>query len=206
MHNRLVILSILLGCGAEEAPPPTPAELVEGPCAVAGVAPASLPEIHCRLDFEALASEPLDTSIPGARSVKVVFDQHDQTLYFQNSQTYPIHYAFTSAQLSGNGRPLVPSLAEFNQTEYFSPDRRFVLGAVTYYEGPKTWALEIAPYDTASAPMIAQLFQAVAAHTWFGPILTFHPTSTAVAAEATRLSGIPIRSTEDLYQGIDYQP
>src|SRR5687767_12991650 len=30
--------------------------------------------IGCRRDFEALASEPLDTSLPGARSVKVVLD------------------------------------------------------------------------------------------------------------------------------------
>lgn len=206
MNHRLVLLTVFLACGAEEVGPPATLEVVEGPCAIVGATPASLPRIDCRRDFEALASAPLDTSIPGARSVKVVFDQSDQTLYFQDSQTYPIHYAFTSAQLSGNGRPLVPSLAEFNQTEYFSPDRRFILGAVTYYEGPEIWALEIAPYDTASAAMITQLYSAVADHTWFGPILTFHPTSTAVAAEATRLSGIPIKTTDDLYQGIDYQP
>lgn len=206
MNNRTVILAVLLGCGAEEATPPTPVEVVEGSCAITGATPASLPRIDCRLDFQALASEPLDTSIPGARSVKVVLDQSDDTLYFQDSQSYPIHYAFASAQLSGNGRPLVPSLAEFNQTEYFSPDRRFVLGAVTYYEGPQVWALEIAPYDTASATMITQLYRAVADHTWFGPLLVFHPTSTAVAAEAARLNGVPIRSTDDLYRGIDYQP
>ncbi|WP_037584460.1 hypothetical protein, partial [Stigmatella aurantiaca] len=45
----------------------------------------------CQEDFNALASEPLDTSIPGARSVKVVLDQFDNnTLYFQNSTQYAI--------------------------------------------------------------------------------------------------------------------
>ena len=51
-------------------------------------------------------------------------------------------------------------LSEFNATEYFVPDRRFNLGAVTYYEGPDVWALEIAPYDTASAEMIEALYRA----------------------------------------------
>ena len=34
--------------------------------------------------------------------------------------------------------------ATFNTSEYFAPDRRFLLGAVTYYTGPGVWALEIA--------------------------------------------------------------
>ena len=52
-------------------------------------------------------------------------------LYFQNSVRYPIHYDFASARLSGGGLPIVPSLATFNQSEYYAPDRRFLLGAVT---------------------------------------------------------------------------
>ena len=36
----------------------------------------------------------------------------------------------------------VPDRASFNVTEYFDDDRRFILGAVTHYEGPDIWALE----------------------------------------------------------------
>ena len=75
--------------------------------------PDFLRRIGCRKDFDALASEPLDASIPGARSVKVVLDTLDgDALYFQNSKKYQIHYEFASAHLSGNGKPLVGTADE----------------------------------------------------------------------------------------------
>ena len=131
--------AVLVGCSLEDG----------------AAAPDYLATLGCEGDFEALASAPLDTSIPGARSVKIVFDRlGGNALYFQNSVKYQIHHDFASEHLSGGSLPLVQSLSDFNQTEYFSPDRRFVLGALTHYEGPDLWALEIAPYDTASAGVV----------------------------------------------------
>jgi pyruvate,water dikinase len=193
---------------SDSGKPTTPA-ITEGTCETDTTPdPDSLPKIGCTKDFETLASEPLDDSIPGARSGKVVLDQLDgDTLYFQNSNKYQIHYDFASKFLSGGDKPPVGSLSEFNQTEYYSPDRRFILGAITHYEGPGVWAFEIAPYDTSSADMIAKVFNAVRAKTFFGSALVFHPTSDNVLAEAKRLpKDIPIKTTDDLYEGIDYQP
>jgi len=191
--------------GAKDAALPP---LTEGTCTIDKNAPPThVQKIQCTADFQALASEPLDDSIPGARSAKVVFDQDDGQLYFQNTNLYKIHYDFVSKNLSGNGKQTVTSLAEFNETQYVSPSRRFLLGSVTYYSGPKLWALEIAPYDTASAAQVELLFNAVKAAAFFGPQLVFHPTSEAVAAEAKSLPGtIAIKSTDDVYEGIDYQP
>ena len=203
-------LALAAACSSTTEAPPTitpPVVLTEGTCVIGAETPDSLARIECMADYQALSSEPLDTSIPGARSVKVVLDiGTDASLYFQNSRKFTIHYEFASARLSGSGKPLVPSLAEFNQTEYYAPDRRFLLGAVTYYEGPKIWALEIAPYDTASAELITTLHAKVAASAWFGPALAFHPTSAAVAVEAAKLSGIRVVTTDEIYQGIGYQP
>jgi pyruvate,water dikinase len=201
-------LALAAACSSETPPTTTPpVVLTEGTCVIGAQTPDSLARIECMADYQALSSEPLDTSIPGARSVKVVLDRGtDGALYFQNSRKFTIHYEFASARLSGSGKPLVPSLAEFNQTEYYAPDRRFLLGAVTYYEGPKIWALEIAPYDTASAELITALHAQVAASAWFGPALAFHPTSAAVAVEAAKLSGIRVVTTDEIYQGIGYQP
>jgi hypothetical protein len=171
-------------------------------------APDSLPEMGCLSDFSLLASEPPDSSIPGARSVKTVLDRADSNaLYFQNSQRYPIHWDFASANLSGRGLPIVGGLQEFNAVEYYSPDRRFVLGAVTYYEGPQVWAYEISPYDTASAEMIELSYLAIQEHAFFGKELRFHPTSEAVEREAANLpETVKQISTEELFEGIDYQP
>lgn len=183
---------------------------VEAGCAIDDGAetPDYLSRLGCVADFEALASEPLDTSIPGARSVKVVFDREGgDTLYFQNSQKYPIHHDFAAAHLSGQGLPVVPSLAAFNETQYYAPDRRFLLGALTHYEGPDLWVLEISPYDTMSAAMITTLYEAVKGKLWDPGSLGFHPTSDNVTAEAASLTdAVAIVTTDDIYAGITYQP
>ncbi len=200
--------ALLAGCAQSTPEPTLPSrEFSEGPC-VSESTPLFLQKLGCAADFHRLASVPLDSTLPGARSAKVVLDMQDgNALYFQNSVTYPIHYDFVSKHLSGNGKPLVPSLSLFNTTEYFSPERRFVLGAITYYEGPGLWTFELSPYDTASAEMMAKAFQAVQAAAFFGPGLYFHATSEAVALEAAKLpKTIALVTTDEIYAGTDYQP
>jgi pyruvate, water dikinase len=203
--------ALTLACSSDagEADEDTP-KIVEGTCQIetGAEAPDFLKNVNCTKDFLALASEPVDENLPGARSVKVVVDQAaGNALYFQNSKKYRVHYEFCSAHLSGNGQPLVSQLADFNATEYFSPERRFLLGAVTYYDEPDVWALELAPYDTASAAMIGTLFRAVEAGNFFGPGLVFHPSSEALEREATKLTnGVRVKTTAELYKGISYQP
>jgi hypothetical protein len=188
----------------------TPGAIKEGACLIpAGeAAPDFLQKITCNADFQALASEPLDASIPGARATKVVVDGLDRdAVYFQNSKKYKIHYEFASAHLSGNGKPIVGSLSKFNETEYYSTARRFILGSITYYDGPKTWAFEIAPYDTADDKMVARAYDAIVKATFFGKSLYFHPTSAAVERLVQVLpKRIPIRTTDELFAKVDYQP
>lgn len=174
----------------------------------AGDVPDFAPQLGCQADFDALASLPLDSTIPGARSVKTVIDQLDDgTLYFQHSGKYKIHWEFAHEHLSGQGKPIVPELGQFNQTEYYSPQRRFLLGALTWYEGPGVWTYEISPYDTASAQMIETAYKTIAANAWFGADLYFHPTSEAVETVAAGLpDSVKIITTDELYAGIDYQP
>ena len=157
--------------------------------------PDSLSSFTCRADFDALASEPLDSSLPGHSRSKVVMDLADgNALYFQNSKKYKIHYEFASTHLSGQGRPLIPSLSEFNQTEYFSPavascwepspqrTRRVCAGACALRHRQLG-----ADADAVHPGAQGQLL-------W--PQLVFHPTSDTVAAEASRLpASIPQKST-----------
>lgn len=167
----------------------------------------SLPEIGCLSDFDQAAAEPFDSSLPGARSVKTLIDRVDENrLYFMNTQKYPLHYEFASEHLSATGGlPVVPSQAEFNDN-YFSSQRRFLLGAVTYYEGPAKWVYEISPYDTASAEMIRESFELIRNAAYFGEDLYFHPTGGIVEQVAEDLGGkIPIVTTTELYAGTDYQ-
>jgi len=202
----LALVAVLAGCPTDDDDGPPPREWV---CVLApdSGAPSSA-ELGCRDDFDQLASAPLDASLPGARSVKTVLDRLDDgRLHFQDSETYRIHHEFASAHLSGNGLPIVPQLSDFNAVEYYSPDRRFLLGAVTWYDGLGVWAYEIAPYDTADATMIATAYRTIAASAYFGEALFFHPGSEAVAAVAAGLpEDVRIITTDELFAGIEYQP
>ncbi len=205
------LVAAMAACGSDSETPAQPQNvtLTEGTCALSATAtaPDSVRQMPCTADFNLFASEPLDATLPGARSVKVVYDTANGALYFQNSQRFQIHYAFVSTHLSGNGLPVVPSLTEFNTTEYFSPSRRFILGAVTHYEGPGAWTLELSPYDTASAAMATTLYNAVKGAAFFGPALAFHPTSDAVTVMARSLpAAVRTITTDQLYARIDYQP
>ncbi len=170
--------------------------------------PDFTPEIGCETDYVAVAAPPLVAGLPGVLSAKTVIDRLDENhLYFQNSRRYPIHWDFASTHLSGNGLPLVAPLRQFNEAEYYTPDRRFVLGALNYYEGPDVWAYEIAPYDTADAAMIELAFTLIRQHLYVGDRLFFHPTSDNVSREAAHLPPtVPIVTTDQLYADTIYQP
>jgi hypothetical protein len=172
-------------------------------------APDFSAEIGCREDFLALASQPLAASIPGSRSVKTSVDLDvEGELSFQHSVRYPIHWNFLSQHRSvAQGMPPVRSLSEFNNIEYYRPQRRFLLGALTHYEGPDVWVYEISPYDNADAGMIQEAFEKIAAATFVGNRLRFHPTSEGVESVAEALpASVPVMTTDELYEGIDYQP
>ncbi len=167
-----------------------------------------LRQIGCERDFEAVAVEPTDSSLPGASSVKVIVDRVDEnSLYFQNSETYPLHYNYASAHLSAVGDlPVIADQAAFNEN-YTSEQRRFYLGTVTYYSGPGAWVFEMAPYDTASVEVITEAFTKIAAATYFGAELYYHPTGSASEEIAMGLPDtVPVLTTEPLYEGISYQP
>lgn len=211
---RLFSLAVLVvvalaaaACGSEE-----PAPKAELKCAIpAGEHPDSAAELGCPADFAALAWRPPDASIPGARSTKTILDTADaDRLYFLNAEKYPLHYPFALKFLSGKGKPLVKDQGSFAK-EYFSPTRRFLLGAVTAYERPNQpqptiWTWEIAPYDTMSKDQIVQAFDAVAAKAWFGQNLYLHLNSEAHTALATQLpKRIRVISTAQLFAGSTFQ-
>jgi hypothetical protein len=173
-----------------------------------GTTPESLSEIGCRSDFDTLAAAPTNTSLPGAMSGKFLLDRVDDSkIYFQNTNEFKIHYEFASTHLSAvDGLPAVGTQQDFNEN-YTSSQRRFVLGAITYYEAVDAWAMELSPYDTASVEMIADAFERVAGATYFGDELKFHPSGQDQEALALGLpSTVQQISTDEIYSGTDFQP
>ncbi|MEO6097464.1 MAG: PEP/pyruvate-binding domain-containing protein [Fibrobacteria bacterium] len=177
-------------------------------CAIpAGSAPEFVQSIGCMEDYHALAARPFDLSIPGAFMVKVIVDRSDgDRLYFLNTSKNKLHYFFILNNLSGNGKPLVPPLPEFTPSEYYSPNRRFVLGTLAYYENPGVWTWELTPSDNAGADLIAFAHRKIADACFCGEDLYFHATSLGIEAEALKLpASIKVISTAKVYAGVDYQ-
>jgi len=182
---------------------------VDWVCLIAeGDHPDYAAKLGCPTDFYALASRSLDNSVSGTSSLKSVVDlADDNALYFQNSDRYGIHWEFCVEHLSGNGKPPVGDLSLFNQTEYYSKYRRFLLGAVTFYAGPGVWAYEIAPYDTSSPEMIATAYDLIREAAFIGDDLYFHPTSESVEALVDDLPDhVKVITSAELFEGIDFIP
>lgn len=173
-----------------------------------GEEPDSLAELGCERDFLAVSAVPGDSSLPGALSVKTIIDRVDgDHLYFQNSSKYPLHYDYASEFLSAVGDlPVVGDERSFNEN-YYTEQRRFILGSVTHYEGPNKWVFELSPYDNAGIEMLVSAFERVKQAAYFGDELYFHPSSVAAEAAIPELEDqVAIITTDELYDGIDYQP
>lgn len=211
----LALVTISLGCSGDNDKPDDkpketgePVTTTEWECVLAEEQVDFALQIGCWEDFVKVASQPLDASIPGALSVKTGIDRLDgNSLWFQNSELYPIHWDFARIFRSGNGLPYVGDLAAFNTTEYYSPDRRFILGAVSFYEGPGVFTYEISPYDTADVEMLTLAYRSIRDNSYFGKDLYFHPTSTAVEQLLDTLpEDVKVITTDELFAGIEYQP
>lgn len=191
------------------------AGLVDGgePSTPVEAAPDFLAELGCLADFNRMASH-----TAAGPSVKVIIDrwapkapEDDYPIYFINSERYGLHYDFASdpkhLNVGPQGQlPAVGTLQEFNATEYTSPSRRFLLGALTYYSDADTWVYELAPNDAASAELILTAWDLVEKHSWVGLEMKLHTTSDAIASEAKLLpEDVDAVPTSDLINQT-YQP
>ncbi len=197
----LVVVMVLWGCGDDR--PGFACEITDA------AIPDELLTVGCTGDFTALSYATSDGSLPGSHSVKVLLDleDHDKT-HFENTNRFINHYGFAVGHLSSaNGLPAIGDDGSFYGQNQFTADRRFVMGDIIYYTHLDRYVLELSPYDTADAKMIAALFEHVRSHVFFGSAFAFHPSSDALSAQAALLpSDIPIVTTDELYAGIDYQP
>lgn len=157
--------------------------------------------LRCRAEFDAQAARPVDSQLPGAYTVKTIIDQaNGDAVHFLDTNAYSMHRPFAQDHL---GYP--PDGPFVN--EYFYPQRRFLLGSVTFYEEPGVWAYELAPYDTASPEMIAKAYRLLAGAAFFGDALRYRPTSDAQESRVTELpSDVRVISTEALRAGIFFTP
>ncbi len=175
-------------------------DLPSAPCDDHGAQP-SRAALHCEAEWLEQAARPLDSSLPGARTIKTIIDRSPAAgapaIHYLDTNAYPLHSRFAVEHMGWP--PGVPFV-----DQYFSPQRRLLLGSVTHYEEPDIWAYELAPYDSASAEMIGDAFHRLADAAYFGDRLRFHPTSQEQAARVPE--GLRVVTTDEIYAGTSYQP
>lgn len=204
----------LLGCGGSPQNTPTPEPEPEPKwtleCPESSVIrPDHLSELVCGKAFSSVAARPSTALFANTSLVKFVIDlQDDNATYFIDSRAYSLHYYFCRDNLEKEGLDPVGTHGEFNQQQYRSAERRFLLGTLAYYADQDIIALEFATGDSIQADQIRFAYEHIAQRVYFGDELLWRPISGdhEAIARAGLEDELPVIYTADLFEGISYQP
>ncbi len=104
--------------------------------------------------FKEMQGAPLSDKLNEVWSVKLVFDLHDNTLYFLNSTRYRYHYQFCWDVLGDNS-----PLDVYNTVNYGNTlQRKYVLANLNYYLSSHIYAIEFSSEDRVSDKQLAYLY------------------------------------------------
>jgi hypothetical protein len=136
-------------------------------------------------------------------TVKFVVDLSDHNrAYFLDGHRYPLHIDFIAERFGVRYRLRAPMWSQ-----YTSPKRRFLLGSLLYLRDADAWSFEILSEDNMDAARLLGLWKLLRAATYFGPRLSFRPTSALHDARAAELRGkLPLLDEQALLALQRYQP
>ncbi len=117
--------------------------------------------------------------------VKVVVDRHNGAVHFLNNNRYQFHADYTGEQiLDMKPGEVEADIDAFNQSVYFSPDRRFFFGIVSLQKNdtggpdPRFYTLETVEVDTMDSKMVLEFFDIIRFHLEATIPLLFKPANT----------------------------
>lgn len=211
MKSPALVLAVsvvvaMAGAAACATPRPVP---VATPAASASAAQVRrdgdfAPAIPSEVVWQSLAARPATSSLSGTEVVKVIVDRKDGAIYFLQSERWPIHYYFARRFLSRTGAPVGDERA-FNQREYHTPDRRFVLGTLSRYPGG-VWAFELYAGDELGLEETARTFTRLREVVFFGEQLRYRPVPLTHETDPRTRALLPVVESQELFGHITYQP
>lgn len=204
MHRLLVaglvlaLSSTSLACGGGPRPLTTGA-----PTSAHTADTDSVRDIPDVATWQRLATRAAYATNAHTESLKFVLDtENDDRLYLLDSNLWDLHYSFVRAFIDHRA-----DHARFNEVQYRSPRRRFLLGTLMHYVDGDHWTFELVAGDTLDAERIVFLYQQIKQHVFFGESLKFRPSSPdqerLAAGVADRL---PALSTDAVFRDVRYQP
>lgn len=148
--------------------------------------------------FSLMEGPPLNPVFSEIRSIKIVYSMADDKIYYTNSTRYFIHYEFARDVLGyGKGH------ATFNQEQYTNnPNRTYILATLNYFTASGIYTLDFFAGDELTCSQIATVYNKVVQTTFVGTKIKFYANN----MKWTTCNSIPVITSDELYEGQNYQP
>lgn len=148
--------------------------------------------------FEMLEFDPSRYTFSEVKSLKLVYSIPDQKIYYINSARHELHYDFCTKILGYN-----KGQTAFSQEQYSNnPNRLYLLGTLNHFTASDIYTFEFLPADQLNCSDIETVYNKVAETCFFHDRLRFYANS----AEKTQCTNVPVISSDELYDGQNYQP
>lgn len=161
-----------------------------------------LTEIKTLSEFNAYKGKPLSDKYGQVDALKIVYDIHDNKMYFIQSEKYVYHYDFCKNVLH-----FPYDLDYFNQKNYGNnPNRKYILASINYYDSKKIYTLEFAGWEKLDAEIVQKIYSNIASKVYFKNSLYYFPSNEKQVEISNELDkSIKKVSISDIYGNQVYQ-
>lgn len=147
--------------------------------------------------FYLLQSSPFITNQGDVESVKFIYNEKENRIYYMNSKRHEIHYYFAEQFLGYN-----KGHYHFNMTQYTNSDERYLYpGEIGYYKALDKYVLRFYAGDEMGCSKIQDIFDKIHASSYLeGKIFLYSNNS-----NWENCVHIPLITSNELYKGQNYQ-
>lgn len=154
-------------------------------------------ELVDRNAFEMIANQPTKTHLSGIESVKVIFDQRKDEIYYMNSKKYFLHYNFAKENMGYSY-----SQNQFSSEQYRNNSNRYLYPfTINYFKELDIYTFEFFASDDATCEAIYKTYHKILQSSFLRDKLYFYNTNNL----RDPCSDIPAIGPNELYEGQNYQ-
>ncbi len=201
-----LVATLALGCSGDDAPPTTAPRCT----IVDGARPDAVERIGCPADYETLGyTEDPFVTFARTNSISVIVDRSADTVYFLDTEKWWLHFDYIWQVVGHHGADdpgYTDARAAFSQENYYSQNRRYILGKIVQYHDQGLLVFSLAAGDRAQAPLVREAFTRIVPRLYDGATLLWRPVSNDQELMIPELADLPTITSEALFKGQTYQP
>lgn len=147
--------------------------------------------------FNLLHNSPFVTNQGEVESVKFIYNESENLVYYMNSKRYEIHYDFAEQFLGYN-----KGHYHFNTIQYSDSNERYLYpGSINYYKALGRYVLRFYAGDEMDCSKISEIYDKVLSSSYLKGKLFLNPNN----SKWENCTSIPIITSDELYDGQNYQ-